>query len=75
MRPELSPMVTRSPGFTDLSASRITPLMKLATIFCRPKPMPTPTAPEKIASADKLMPTALITEGDGEHHQGEAHRA
>ncbi len=54
-------MVTRSPGFTDLSASRMMPLMKLATIFCRPKPMPTPAAPEKIASAERLMPTALMT--------------
>ena len=62
-------MVTRSPGFTDLSASRMMPQMKLATIFCRPKPMPTPTAPEKIASADRLMPTALSTIDDGEHHQ------
>ena len=35
--------------------------MKLATIFCRPKPIPTPAAPEKIASTDKLMPTALMT--------------
>src|SRR5260221_451547 len=59
MRPELSPMVTRSPGFTDLSASRMMPEMKLATIFCRPIPIPTPTAPENTASADKLMPTAL----------------
>src|SRR3982750_3782646 len=57
MRPELSPMVTRSPGFTDLSASRMMPLMKLATIFCRPMPMPTPAAPEKMASAEGLMPT------------------
>ena len=52
-------MVTRSPGFTDLSASRMMPEMKLATIFCRPIPIPTPTAPEKIASAERLMPTAL----------------
>jgi hypothetical protein len=44
------------------------PLMKLATIFCRPKPMPTPTAPEKIASADRLMPTALSAMRR-EHHQ------
>src|SRR6516162_6334540 len=51
-------MVTRSPGFTDLSTRRMMPLMKFATIFCRPKPIPTPAAPEKIASADKLMPTA-----------------
>ena len=33
--------------------------MKLATIFCRPMPIPTPTAPENTASADRLMPTAL----------------
>ncbi len=35
--------------------------MKLATIFCNPKPMPTPAAPEKIASAERLMPAALST--------------
>ena len=51
-------MVTRSPGFTDLSASRMMPEMKLATIFCRPIPIPTPTAPENTASAERLMPTA-----------------
>ncbi len=33
--------------------------MKFATIFCRPKPMPTPAAPENTVSADRLMPTAL----------------
>ena len=33
--------------------------MKLATIFCRPMPIPTPTAPENTASAERLMPTAL----------------
>ena len=33
--------------------------MKLATIFCRPIPIPTPTAPENTASAERLMPTAL----------------
>ena len=33
--------------------------MKLATIFCRPIPMPTPAAPENTASAERLMPTAL----------------
>ena len=37
------------------------PLIKLATIFCKPKPMPTPAAPEKIASTERLMPTALMT--------------
>ncbi len=33
--------------------------MKLATIFCKPRPMPTPAAPVKTASAERLMPTAL----------------
>ena len=33
------------------------PLTRLDTIFCRPKPRPTPTAPEKKASAEKSMPT------------------
>ena len=61
-----------SPGLTDLSASRMTPEMKLATIFCRPKPIPTPTAPEKIANAERSMPTALSAIDDREHDQGDA---
>src|SRR5882672_10812460 len=48
-------------GFHRLTRSRMMPLMKLATIFCKPKPIPTPAAPEKIASAERLMPTALMT--------------
>ena len=41
-----------------MSTKRMMPLMKLATIFCRPKPMPTPAAPENTVSAERLMPTA-----------------
>ena len=37
------------------------PLMKLAMIFCRPKPMPMPTAPDITTSAERLMPTAFST--------------
>ena len=36
-------------------------LTRFDTIFCRPKPMPTPTAPENKASAEKSMPTELST--------------
>jgi hypothetical protein len=60
-QPKLSPTLITSPGFTDLSASRMMPLTRLDTIFCRPKPTPTPTAPENTASAEMSMPTALST--------------
>ncbi len=60
-QPKLSPTVMTSPGLIDLSASRMMPLTRFDTIFCRPKPMPTPTAPEKIASAEKSMPTEPST--------------
>ena len=33
------------------------PLKKFATIFCSPKPTPTPTAPPNTARTDKSMPT------------------
>ena len=56
-QPKLSPTEITSPGLIDLSASRMIPLTRLETIFCRPKPRPTPTAPEKNASAEKSMPT------------------
>ncbi len=49
------------------------PLTKLATIFCRPKPTPTPIAPEKIASDDRLMPTAAEHDGDGGDDQQQPH--
>ncbi len=32
------------------------PLTRLETIFCRPKPKPTPIAPENSASTDRSMP-------------------
>src|SRR5258708_3776584 len=48
-----------SPGFIERSSSRMIPLTKFDTIFCRPKPMPTPTAPLKTAKAVRSMPTAL----------------
>jgi len=33
------------------------PLTRFDTIFCKPKPIPTPIAPEKKASAERSMPT------------------
>src|SRR5947207_9441843 len=50
-----------SPGLIDLSTSRITPLTKFDTIFCRPKPTPTPSAPVKIASAERSIPVDRTT--------------
>ena len=35
----------------------MTPEMKFETTFCRPKPMPTPTAPESTVRAVRSMPT------------------
>ncbi len=46
-----------SPGLIDLSSSRMMPLIRLETTFCRPKPRPRPTAPENTASAVRSMPT------------------
>ena len=48
-----------SPGFIERSSSRMIPLTKFDTIFCRPKPRPTPTAPLKTAKAVRSMSTAL----------------
>ena len=60
-QPKLSPTEITSPGLIDLSASRMMPLTRLDTIFCKPKPRPTPTAPEKNASAERSMPTVEST--------------
>ena len=38
----------------------MTPLIKLLTIFCKPKPMPTPSKPPNTASAGRSMPTLSI---------------
>ena len=56
-QPKLSPTEITSPGLIDLSANRMIPLTRFETIFCKPKPRPTPIAPEKNASAEKSMPT------------------
>ena len=56
-QPNWSPTVMMSPGLIDLSASRMMPLTRFDTIFCKPKPMPTPMAPEKKARAERSMPT------------------
>ena len=55
-QPKWSPTEMTSPGLIDLSASRMMPLTKFDTIFCRPKPRPTPIAPENNASAERSMP-------------------
>ena len=37
------------------------PLTRFDTIFCKPKPRPTPTAPENSASTERSMPIELRT--------------
>ena len=61
IQPNWSPSEITSPGLIDLSASRMMPLIRLETIFCRPKPRPTPMAPENSASAERSIPTELMT--------------
>ena len=46
-----------SPGLIDLSISRMTPLIRLLTVFCKPKPIPRPTAPPTTASPVRSTPT------------------
>src|SRR4029079_3430820 len=58
-QPKCSPMVMTSPGLIDLSASRMMPLTKFDTIFCSPRPTPTPIAPVNTARPDRSMPAAL----------------
>ena len=45
-----------SPGLIDRSISRIRPLTKLDTTFCRPNPIPTPIAPPRIAKEERSNP-------------------
>ena len=56
--PELAPATTQSPTLNGRSASRIRPETKLETMFCRPKPMPSDSAPATSARFDMSMPAA-----------------
>ena len=55
-----------SPGFIDLSSRMMMPLTKFDTTFCRPMPMPTPSAPEKTVSAVRSMPSAASADAERE---------
>ena len=57
--PTVLPMVTRSPTRTGRSNRMIRPEMKLATISCRPKPRPTPSAATIHCSLDQSAPMPL----------------
>jgi hypothetical protein len=59
--PSVSPTVTMSPTRTGRSKSMIRPLMKLATISCNPKPMPTPRAATSHWNWDQRTPRVLRT--------------
>ena len=49
---------TQSPTRTERSANRMMPEMKFATTACRPKPMPTDSAPAIRAIFCRSMPSA-----------------
>ncbi len=55
--PETSPTVTISPTRMGRSKRMMRPLMKLATISCRPKPIPTLNAATSHWISDQLPPT------------------
>jgi hypothetical protein len=46
-----------SPGLIERSISRISPAIRLPKVFCKPKPMARPKAPENTVSAVKLIPS------------------
>lgn len=56
--PSLSPIVTMSPTRIGRSNRMMMPLMKLATISCRPNPMPTPRAATSHWSWSQCRPSA-----------------
>ena len=56
--PETFATSMRSPILIDFSSNRVMPLTKFAVIFCRPKPIPTPSAPPKTAKAVRSTPSA-----------------
>ena len=60
IQPKVSPSEITSPGLIDLSSSRITPLTRFDTTFCKPKPIPMPMAPEKIVKLVRSKPIDFI---------------
>ena len=54
--PTASVTAITSPGLIDLSIKRMMPAIRLPKVFCRPKPIAKPNAPENTASAVKSMP-------------------
>ena len=59
-----------SPGLIDLSMSRMIPLIRLDTTFCKPKPIPTPSAPLNTAMRRQVDADAGQRDDDCEHDQG-----
>ena len=56
-KPWSAPTTTQSPTLMPRSHNRIRPETKLLTIDCKPKPMPTDSAPATIASFWKSRPS------------------
>ena len=55
--PSVLPVEIQSPVLMGRSSSRMMPETKLLTMFCRPNPMPTDSAPATMAMLVKLTPT------------------
>ena len=55
-KPWVPPTSIQSPSLIGRSISRMIPETKFCTMFCRPKPMPTDSAPATRASEERSMP-------------------
>ena len=58
--PSPDDVTIQSPTLIGRSKSKISPETKLLTMLCRPKPMPTESAPAIIAKFERLKPRMLI---------------
>lgn len=61
MKPVVSPNSIWSPTFSFPSISRVRPLVRLRVSSCRPKPIPTPRAPNTTARAPMSRPIPWAT--------------
>ena len=59
-KPSWPATITQSPALIGRSTSRMTPEITLLAMFCRPRPMPTESAPSTIARLVKSTPSAAM---------------
>ncbi len=60
-----------SPGLMDRSSRMMMPEMKFETTFCRPKPMPTPIAPDSTVKTVRSTPIPAMATSDCDHDQAD----